>query len=279
MLKIGQRSPKIGQKMPKMGQRLPELGRKLLKMRQRSPELGRKMLKMGRLFKKKKKNEIKTTAADSMGGRQSQKGKNNSVIATGKKKTEAGKENLLIGSESKKKNNVDRVSEKQRKIVTDVESGKIPLEGYEGHKKGNHTRKGNYGEMKTDLHMEKVTEINGKEVTLTPLHKRTTDIDTKTRKGIDNIYECSNPPPKYVIADSKYGSSKLGDTKDGKQMSDDWIRGSNRLDNIVGKKKAKEIKDALDNGEVHKVLSKVSDNGDVITQKLDSLGKIIGIWP
>ncbi|WP_286674676.1 hypothetical protein [Clostridium sp. VAP51] len=35
----------------------------------------------------------------------------------------------------------------------------------------------------------------------------------------------------------------------------------------------------LDKGQVERVLSKIDSNGNVITYKLNSLGKIIGIWP
>ncbi|MFJ1409715.1 hypothetical protein [Capnocytophaga canimorsus] len=78
------------------------------------------------------------------------------------------------------------------------------------------------------------------------------------------IYQNATPPPKYVIVESKYGSSTLSPkTKDGPQMSDDWIKGNNRLDKIVGKEKALEIKEALDNGEVDIVLSKINTNGNV----------------
>ena len=62
-------------------------------------------------------------------------------------------------------------------------------------------------------------------------------------------------------------------------MSDDWIKGSNRLENQVGKPKAKEIKDALDNGEVDRVLSKVDANGKVTTYKVNPDGTIGDPWP
>ena len=41
--------------------------------------------------------------------------------------------------------------------------------------------------------------------------------------------------PPYIIAESKFGSARLSNTLDGKQMSDSWIFGSNRLCNAVKK--------------------------------------------
>ncbi|CEN45587.1 conserved hypothetical protein [Capnocytophaga canimorsus] len=166
-----------------------------------------------------------------------------------------------------------------QEAVDDVNSGKTPLEGYEGHKVGNHTRKSNYGEMNTDLKMESITEIDGKPASLTALHEKITDIDTPIKQGIDHIYQNATPPPKYVIVESKYGSSTLNPkTKDGPQMSDDWIKGNNRLDKIVGEDIARDIEKALDRGQVDRVLSKIDTNGNVTTYKLDNLGNVIDNW-
>ncbi|MGF7108299.1 hypothetical protein [Treponema pedis] len=167
-----------------------------------------------------------------------------------------------------------------KQIIDDVNSGKIKLEDYQGHKKGNNTRKSNYGEMNTDLHFEKIDKLNGKAVKLKPLHEKVTDIDSPIKHGIDHVYECSSPPPKYVIVESKYGSSKLSTLSDGetKQMSETWIKGNKRLENAVGDK-ARDIEKALNRGEVDKVLSKVDKTGNVTTKKLDNLGNIIGDWP
>jgi len=104
-------------------------------------------------------------------------------------------------------------------------------------------------------------------------------LDDTLKKGIDGIYENSKPPPKYIIDEAKYGKSKLGKTNDGKQMSDDWIKGSNRLEDQVGKQKAQEIKDALDNGEVDRVISKIDSKGNVKTYKVNANGTIGDPWP
>ena len=54
-------------------------------------------------------------------------------------------------------------------------------------------------------------------------------INDKIVKGIDGLYENANPNSniKYVIDEAKFGSSQLGKTKDGRQMSDGWLTGVN----------------------------------------------------
>lgn len=177
---------------------------------------------------------------------------------------------------------LDADSAAQRDQINGVEDGSIPLEGYEGHKKGNHQRKGNYGEMKMDQNIEGITEINGQPADLTALHEKITNVDQNGHKGIDGVYENASPPPKYVIAESKYGSSDLSQTpKDGPQMSDPWINGSDRLDNAVGVDKADAIREemVLNPDNVQRVLTKVDANGNVSTYTLDANGKITGPWP
>src|SRR5690625_1951865 len=70
---------------------------------------------------------------------------------------------------------------------------------------------------------------------------RVTSLDDKLSKEIDSVYENANPPPKYVIAEAKYSTSQLSNTKFGRQMSDDWSETRSRLVKAVGKEKAKEI--------------------------------------
>jgi len=169
---------------------------------------------------------------------------------------------------------VDDIPSKQNKLIDNVESGKLELEGYDGHKPGNHTRKANYGEMKMDQHM--------KDQGFEPLHKQIDDIDQPIKQGIDGVYMDPGPPPKYAIVESKYGSSKLSQApKDGPQMSDDWIEGGNRLDNAVGKEMAETIRDSqlLDPNSVEKVLVNVDDAGNVTTNTIDAAGKVADPWP
>lgn len=104
-------------------------------------------------------------------------------------------------------------------------------------------------------------------------------MDDAGHNGIDGIYENKTPPPKYVIDEAKFDKSPLGQTSDGKQMSDSWIEGSKRLENQVGTEKAKEITDALQNGEVEKVVSRVDKDGNVTTYHVDKNGNIGNPWP
>ena len=70
---------------------------------------------------------------------------------------------------------------------------------------------------------------------------KVTDLNTPTHQGIDGVYYNPDGHPPYIIGEAKYGSSKLGTTRDGMQMSDTWINGSDRLVNAVGKDMADDI--------------------------------------
>lgn len=121
-----------------------------------------------------------------------------------------------------------------------------------------------------------------------PLNKhRVTSLDDKKggfKTGIDGVYEKNNPDGtrSYVIADAKYNTSKLSETNDGKQMSDNWI--DKRLDNAVGKEKADEIRDAAEDDpdsvthEIYHIDPNIDETGNIHTdtQKVDSEGNKIG---
>jgi hypothetical protein len=49
------------------------------------------------------------------------------------------------------------------------------------------------------------------------------DRDTVSSNGLDGVYR--SPDGKIVIVEAKYGSSGMGRTVDGRQMSDGWLRG------------------------------------------------------
>lgn len=66
-----------------------------------------------------------------------------------------------------------------------------------------------------------------------------TGLDDATHHGIDGVYYNPNGNPPYIIGEAKYGSSKLGMTKDGELMSSNWIK--KRLEDAVGKEKADDI--------------------------------------
>ena len=89
-------------------------------------------------------------------------------------------------------------------------------------------QKGNYAEMKMDYTYESqgFNRIS---------NNRLTSLDAPPHTGIDGVYHSVDPPPKYVIAEAKYGSSRLNTLSDGTpQMSDKWINGGKtqpRLEN------------------------------------------------
>ncbi|WP_442868688.1 hypothetical protein [Bacillus cereus group sp. BcHK140] len=109
----------------------------------------------------------------------------------------------------------------------------------------------------------------------------------KIVKGIDGLYENTNAESKikYVIDEAKFGSSQLGKTKDGRQMSNDWLKGSETgksriLKAVEGDEVlAEQITKALKRGKVERVLSKVDSSGKVKTFKIDAKSNIVGEWP
>lgn len=46
------------------------------------------------------------------------------------------------------------------------------------------------------------------------------------------VYYKEDGNPQYIIGEAKYGSSQLGNTRDGRQMSNNWI--NNRIDSALG---------------------------------------------
>ena len=158
----------------------------------------------------------------------------------------------------------------QRQAVYDVESGKIQFTNSHA----DNTPKGNYGEMKTDIDLE---EAGYTRVSTT----RVTSVYSPTHQGIDGVYKSPNPPPTYIIVESKYGTAQMSTTVgSGPQMSSKWIFGS-RLDDAVGGELADEIRNLYFNNpqSVQSVLSRVAPDGTVTKFLLDNQGKIIGLFP
>ncbi|MBQ0151711.1 MAG: DUF4280 domain-containing protein [Chryseobacterium sp.] len=204
------------------------------------------------------------------------------ALEAGAKK--AGKE--LIESLADGAGDIAKVVTKDAKELASETTKKIATEFDDALKKfdpktATNKQKGNFGEMAS--HNDKINNpaLKDKGYDL----KRIGDdapsgLDDTIKKGIDGIYENANPPPKYVIDEAKYDTSKLSQKpKDGPQMSDDWIKGSKRLENQVGEDKAREIAKALDKGEVDRVLSKIDKNGKVTTYKINADGTIGDPWP
>ncbi|MBL7778069.1 MAG: hypothetical protein JNK66_07160 [Chitinophagales bacterium] len=131
--------------------------------------------------------------------------------------------------------------------------------------------KGNIGEIKTELHfLTKEWTFGNNTGRFVRLHKHEiTDLYEAGRKGIDHVFEFTNPPPKYFVVESKYrtnftGIPRLDKLVDGTiQMSWDWITDPLRFESALSKADVSRILNAADN-ELKLVLSKV-DQSDVIT--------------
>jgi RHS repeat-associated protein len=90
-------------------------------------------------------------------------------------------------------------------------------------------------------------------------------------QGIDGVYYKRGGKPPYMIVEAKYGSSKLSRTvppDSARQMSDHWIdspiagRGDKRLDEYCGTRRAQQIRNAGDKGNVGKALFHQDENGN-----------------
>jgi hypothetical protein len=116
-------------------------------------------------------------------------------------------------------------------------------------------KKGIFGEYHADRYMQEngFQKLNGEPTQIG---------DSPKGPGIDGVYKNSSPPPEYVIGEAKYGSSQLGDTADGKQMSPEWV--DQRLDKAVGLRTADQIREAeLEPGGVERWVLRVDENGNV----------------
>lgn len=147
----------------------------------------------------------------------------------------------------------------QQKILDEVKNGERKLETA--------IEKGNYGEMRTDQDLK---EKGYERISL----DRVTDLNDSTHHGIDGVYYKKGGEPEYLIVDSKYGSAQLGDTSDGRQMSEEWI--DRRLDDAVGREKADEIRmEKLQNSDnVGSFVAHVDESGTVTYDRLDSNGNV-----
>ncbi len=125
-------------------------------------------------------------------------------------------------------------------------------------------RKGNFGEIASDAFLA--------EKNFQPLHTRLQSIDAPTRQGIDGVFKKGN---EYFIVESKYsGTATLSNTADGKQMSDAWINGSNRLQNAVGPTVFQDI-NAVG---YRRLLAEVAPDGTIIYKELDASASVIGTF-
>lgn len=153
--------------------------------------------------------------------------------------------------------------EKQNQEISDVETGVKNFDRTNTHETGN------YGEMivDQDLRSKGYERLSNDMVT---------DIDETGHQGIDGVYYNPDGIPQYIIVDAKYGSAQLNpDTKDGKQMSENWI--DKRLDQAVGKEKADEIRmeKLLNPDNVGTYVAHVDKIGIVRYDKLDDGANVV----
>ena len=141
----------------------------------------------------------------------------------------------------------------------------------------NFTRHGNFGEMVVDVDLEGTGHIERISM------RRITALDAPMHHGIDGIYRNMNPPPDFIIVESKYlGAEKAVDEAfapsmskviNGRQMDSEWI--DKNLEKSVSDDLYDEIVDAIDRKKVDFVASKVTNDGNITYYKLDSSGKIM----
>ncbi len=159
-------------------------------------------------------------------------------------------------------------------------------------------QKGNYGEYKSDDNLSNNDILKEKGYDLESIGKDAPEgPNDKIQKGIDGLYKNNDSKSdiKYVIDESKFGTSQLSKTKgDVKQMSESWLFGEGEnpedsriykalIDGGMSEEEAAttflNIQDAYDNGQVECVLSKVDSSGNVSTYKLNENAEITGEWP
>jgi filamentous hemagglutinin len=94
-------------------------------------------------------------------------------------------------------------------------------------------------------------------------------------QGIDDLYKVTSTNVDYVVVEYKFGTSTLGNTADGLQMSDGWVLGSDRLLNVVGNPaEVIKIKDAIAAGRVEKWVVHTDPAGGSSVWIVDAAGRI-----
>lgn len=135
-------------------------------------------------------------------------------------------------------------------IIKKVEDGSIKLT--------TNLQKGNYGEMKMDQYYSKQGYVR---ISI----DRVMSLNEPAHQGLDGVYynvDKQKGEPTYIIAEAKYNQSKLGYTKyDGKQMSDRWILGGNRIENAVGEMFVKDVRENVIIGNCEKQVVHVFQDG------------------
>ncbi len=150
------------------------------------------------------------------------------------------------------------------------------------HKLRHQTSKGNFGEVMGDRMVKRGGYQNMGGIT----HPENAD----RGPGIDNVWK----PPRnqhfdYTVSETKFvtgfdgdlRSVKLGKSKSGLQLSDNWIMGRDfntmkkRLEAIVGPKKAEDLRDAVDKNRVERLLIVVNETGKTWVYEVSNDGTSI----
>jgi hypothetical protein len=123
-----------------------------------------------------------------------------------------------LGMASQWMNYNDVLDYNQRGTIYDVENGRLSLNV--PNNPNEHRRRGNYGEMKDNVyHREQGwRDIRNESPNM--------NIDKPTASGIDGIYEQNGT---YRITDSKYGTARIANTSNGRELSRRWTE--SHLDN------------------------------------------------
>ena len=114
--------------------------------------------------------------------------------------------------------------------------------------------------------------------------RRITALDAPMHHGIDGIYKNMNPPPDFIIVESKYLGAeeavnesfapRMSMTIKGRQMDSEWIE--KRLEGSIDDKKLlKKIQKALQNKRVDSVAAKIDKKGNITYYQLDADGKVM----
>ena len=143
-------------------------------------------------------------------------------------------------------------------------------------------RKGNYGEMTTD---EVFRQQDYERISLAI----TADLDNVTHHGIDGVYYNPDGHPPYIIAEAKYGGSRLSYLKQNgtiktaidefgnlfkrKQMDEQWIL--DRIKQSVGLEESLKIEKAMKIGQVGSQLVNIKQNGIITIDNLDKFANKI----
>jgi len=105
----------------------------------------------------------------------------------------------------------------------------------------------------------------------------------ESTQGIDDLYRVTGiPGVDYVVVEYKFvgnynrtGADQLGKTRDGRQGSDAWILGGDRLRNAVGPTEEQNIRRAIQEGRHETWVVTMRPDGSREIQILDADGRVI----